>query len=193
MAIVQAPEEQKQQGSMLCGKTVELDENGKGLNFKLLSLQRPHMRAFHLSWFGFCLAFTSWFAFAPLMPSVRKDIQLTPEQINTANIASVASTIIFRVMVGPMCDKFGARRVFAAMLTIGGIPACLGGLVNSPGSLVLMRALIGTIGCVFVPCQMWTTYMFSPKIVGTANAMVGGWGNLGGGFTYLLMPQIFSE
>jgi nitrate/nitrite transporter NarK len=33
--------------------------------------------------------------------------------------------------------------------------------------------------------------MFSPKVVGTANAIVGGWGNLGGGFAFLLMPGLF--
>ena len=33
--------------------------------------------------------------------------------------------------------------------------------------------------------------MFNVKIVGTANALVGGWGNLGGGFTFILMPALF--
>ena len=29
------------------------------------------------------------------------------------------------------------------------------------------------------------------KVVGTANAIVGGWGNLGGGAVFLLMPGLF--
>lgn len=35
-------------------------------------------------------------------------------------------------------------------------------------------------------CQYWCTAMFSPTVVGTANAFAGGWGNLGGGFTQLV-------
>lgn len=38
----------------------------------------------------------------------------------------------------------------------------------------------------FVCCQYWCTAMFSPNVVGTANAFAGGWGNLGGGATQLV-------
>jgi nitrate/nitrite transporter NarK len=38
----------------------------------------------------------------------------------------------------------------------------------------------------FVCCQYWCTAMFSPNVVGTANAFSGGWGNLGGGATQLV-------
>ncbi len=34
--------------------------------------------------------------------------------------------------------------------------------------------------------------MFAPQIKGTANAVAGGWGNLGGGITNMLMPVIFA-
>jgi NNP family nitrate/nitrite transporter-like MFS transporter len=34
--------------------------------------------------------------------------------------------------------------------------------------------------------------MFSSNVVGTANAIAGGWGNMGGGLTYLVMPQLFN-
>jgi NNP family nitrate/nitrite transporter-like MFS transporter len=33
--------------------------------------------------------------------------------------------------------------------------------------------------------------MFAPSVVGTANAITGGWGNMGGGITYLVMPAIY--
>lgn len=32
--------------------------------------------------------------------------------------------------------------------------------------------------------------MFSPNVVGTANAFAGGWGNLGGGATQLVRPAV---
>lgn len=34
--------------------------------------------------------------------------------------------------------------------------------------------------------------MFSPNVVGTANGLSGGWGNLGGGATQLIMPLVYS-
>src|SRR5258708_38399165 len=34
--------------------------------------------------------------------------------------------------------------------------------------------------------------MFAAKIKGTANAITGGWGNLGGGVTNMVMPLIFA-
>lgn len=36
-------------------------------------------------------------------------------------------------------------------------------------------------------CQYWTSRMFAKEVVGTANALVGGWGNLGGGVTQLVV------
>lgn len=41
------------------------------------------------------------------------------------------------------------------------------------------RAFIGILGASFVMAQSWTTSMFQRNIVGRANALVAGWGNLG--------------
>lgn len=36
-------------------------------------------------------------------------------------------------------------------------------------------------------CQYWSSRMFTKEVVGTSNALCGGWGNLGGGVTQLVM------
>lgn len=78
------------------------------------------------------------------------------------------------------------------ILAVGCIPLGLVGLVSNAPGLIVIRLFIGSLGSVFVACQYWTTAMFSKNIVGTANAIAAGWGNMGGGATYLLMPQVMN-
>ena len=61
------------------------------------------------------------------------------------------------------------------------------GLVTTATGLAILRFFIGLGGSTFVMCQFWSTSMFTKEVVGTANALVGGWGNLGGGVTQLVM------
>ncbi|CAG8443358.1 15403_t:CDS:2 [Funneliformis mosseae] len=156
----------------------------------IFSVQRPYMRAFHLSWFSFLTAFTGWFAIAPIMPAIKKDLNLTPSQVGDSNLTSIASTIIFRVIIGPLCDRFGPKRVMTVLLAAGAIPVGLSGLANNASEFITLRFFIGIIGATFVPCQFWTTQMFSSSVVGSANALVGGWGNMGAGVTYVIMPFV---
>ena len=39
--------------------------------------------------------------------------------------------------------------------------------------------------------QFWCGTMFNVQIVGTANAIAGGWGNMGGGACHFIMPLIY--
>ena len=61
---------------------------------------------------------------------------------------------------------------------------------QSASMYILARIIIGLSLATFVTCQVWCSQFFDRKVVGTANATAGGWGNVGGGFTLLLMPQI---
>jgi len=166
---------------------VDPNQGDRAAEIKLCSFARPHMRAFHCSWWTFFVAFFIWFAIAPLMPEIKKTLGLSGQQAWSSNISSVAGTIFMRFLLGPMCDKFGARLLMGFVLMGASIPCALTGVVNSATSLIILRFFIGLGGSTFVMCQYWSTSMFSKEVVGTANALVGGWGNLGGGVTQIVM------
>ena len=94
----------------------------KATSIALFSLATPPMRAFHLTWMAFFVCFFAWFACAPLMPVIKGEFNLTKDQIANINIAAVAITILIRLIVGPLCDKYGPRKTYTALLILGSIP-----------------------------------------------------------------------
>jgi NNP family nitrate/nitrite transporter-like MFS transporter len=169
---------------------VDPNQGDKASEIKLCNFARPHMRAFHCSWWCFFVAFFIWFAIAPLLSEVKLTLGISKQDIWTSNICSVAGTIFMRFLLGPMCDKFGARILMGSVLMAASIPCALIGLVNSAATLAATRFFIGLGGSTFVMCQYWSTSMFAKEVVGTANALCGGWGNLGGGVTQLVMGSV---
>jgi MFS transporter, NNP family, nitrate/nitrite transporter len=150
------------------------------------------MRAFHMSWLAFFLCFFGWFGLAPLMPVIRQELHLTKAQIGNSIIASVAITVLARLLIGWLCDRIGPRRAYAWLLVAGSIPVMCAGLAYDYTTFLLLRLAIGAIGASFVITQFHTSVMFAPNIVGSANATAAGWGNLGGGVTQIVMPLLFS-
>ncbi|PWJ60608.1 NNP family nitrate/nitrite transporter-like MFS transporter [Dyadobacter jejuensis] len=158
----------------------------------IFSFKGVQMRTFHLSWMAFFLCFFGWFGLAPLMSVIKVDLGLTKDQIGNIIIASVAATVVARVLIGKLCDSWGPRKTYTALMGICSIPVLMVGLVHSYEAFLLFRLAIGVIGASFVVTQYHTSVMFSKKIVGTANAVAGGWGNLGGGVTNMVMPLVFA-
>ncbi len=169
-----------------------MDIRNKANRIRLFNFSTPQMRAFHFSWFAFHICFFGWFGIAPLMAVVREDLSLTQTQIGNTIIASVAITVIVRLLIGVLCDRIGPRKTYTFLLTLGSIPVIGIAFANSFETFLLARLAIGAIGASFVITQYHTTMMFAPNVVGTANATSAGWGNLGGGTTQILMPLIFS-
>ena len=161
--------------------------SSKATKINLLDFKTPPMRAFHITWITFFLCFFGWFGIAPLMPVVRKDLGLSQEQIGNIIIASVAITVFARLLIGWLCDKIGPRICYSLLLIFGSIPVMFIGTSQSYESFLLFRLAIGVIGASFVITQYHTSIMFAPNVVGTANATVAGWGNMGGGATLIMM------
>ncbi|KIK92499.1 hypothetical protein PAXRUDRAFT_829898 [Paxillus rubicundulus Ve08.2h10] len=160
----------------------------------IFSLRNQYSINFHLSWLGFFVAFLSWFAFSPLIPDVIKtDLNLSSAQVGNSNVISLCATLVVRVIAGPLVDRYGPRKVMVILLILGAIPSGLAGTVSTANGLYIIRFFIGILGGTFVTCQAWTTAFFDTNVVGTANALAGGWGNSGGGFTFIIMIALFNR
>jgi NNP family nitrate/nitrite transporter-like MFS transporter len=170
---------------------VSLD-NQPANRIDLFSFKTPAMRAFHMTWSAFLLTFFGWFGVAPLMPIIREEMQLSKEQIGNTVVASVAATILVRLVVGFICDRVGPRRTYTWLLILGSLPVMGIGLADDYWSFLLFRLAIGGIGASFVVTQYHASVMFAPNVVGRAAATTAGWGNLGGGVAQIATPLLMS-
>jgi MFS transporter, NNP family, nitrate/nitrite transporter len=161
-------------------------------SLKIFSWKGIQMQTFHITWITFFFCFFGWFGIAPLMKIVKDDLGLTKGQIGNIIIASVSATIFARLIIGRLCDTIGPRLAYTGLLVLGSIPVMTIGLAHSYESFLLFRLAIGVIGASFVITQYHTSAMFAPQIKGTANAVAGGWGNLGGGITNMVMPLVLA-
>jgi MFS transporter, NNP family, nitrate/nitrite transporter len=158
----------------------------------IFSLKGVQMKTFHVTWLTFFFCFFAWFGMAPLMKLAKEQLHLTKDQIGNIQIASVSATIIARLLIGRLVDKYGPRLVYTWLLVVCALPVLFIGTSNSYMSFLIFRLAIGVIGASFVITQFHTSVMFAPNIKGTANATAGGFGNAGGGAANFFMPMVAS-
>jgi MFS transporter, NNP family, nitrate/nitrite transporter len=110
---------------------------------RVMSLWMPQIRAFHMAWFASFLGFFAWFGIAPLMKVVRDELQLTQSQIGWSIIASVAITVLARLLIGWLCDRIGPRLTLYLAAGVGIAAADDGRLARDPWTFIFFRLLIG--------------------------------------------------
>ncbi|CAE8585108.1 unnamed protein product [Polarella glacialis] len=92
--------------------------------------------------------------------------------------------------MGTLLERFGCVSCQTGLLLWGSFFIGLAATIATPWSFILIRFLVGVVGATFVTNQVWCSLMFASNVVGTANACAGGWGNLGGGVTQILMVLV---
>lgn len=96
-----------------------------------------------------------------------------------AHLVCTVMPVLHGHLFGSYADRClcAAAYAFLLMFTapfVFGIAA-----VHTAAGYIISRFLIGWALAGFVTCQFWTSIMFSPNVVGFANALAGGWGNAG--------------
>ncbi|KAK9842928.1 hypothetical protein WJX74_004522 [Apatococcus lobatus] len=167
-----------------------VDSEHKAKTLRLFSFARPHYLSFHLNWIAFFTVFMSAYAAAPIVEYIRDDLNLTQFQANVAGVVTTSGTVFARVAMGQVCDSFGPRYAYGFLLMLTSSFVFGISVVHNAAGYIASRLLIGIALAGFVTCQFWASMLFSPNVVGIANAVAGGWGNAGGGVIQIVMPYI---
>ncbi len=147
-------------------------------------------RILHLTWLAFFISFFVWFNHAPLLIVIKESLGLSSQQIKTLLILNVALTIPARIIIGMLVDKFGPKRTYAALLSIGSIPCFMFALADTFEQLAQARFLLGFVGAGFVIGIRMMGEWFPAKQVGVAEGIYGGWGNFGSAAAAMSLPTI---
>ena len=97
----------------------------------------------------------------------------------TAGCLQVVGAIFARLVIGVFTNRFGPRYAMGFLLILSSSAVFGMALVRENTSFIIVRCMIGFALASFVPCQFWTSVLFTAPLVGSANAIAGGWGNLG--------------
>jgi MFS transporter, NNP family, nitrate/nitrite transporter len=147
-------------------------------------------RVLHLTWLAFFTTFLVWFAFAPVAGMAASELGLGPDELTVLALCNVALTVPARLLVGMALDRWGPRRVFAAILVYAAAPSLLTALATTFELLVVARLLASVVGAGFVVGIRIVAEWFPPREVGLAEGVYGGWGNFGSAAAALTVPAI---
>ena len=145
-------------------------------------------RVLHLTWFAFFLSFVVWFNFAPFVATIGEQLGLSKGQKITLGLCNVALTVPARIFIGMLLDRFGPRRMYAAILLFAALPCTMFALATSFELMVASRLLLSVVGAGFVVGIRMVSEWFPPREVGTAEGVYGGWGNFGSAAAAFALP-----
>jgi MFS transporter, NNP family, nitrate/nitrite transporter len=135
-------------------------------------------RALFLSTTAFAVSFAVWGLIAALAPTFTQLYGLSASSKSLMIAVPVLLGAIGRLPAGMLADRYGGRRVFAALLVISALPAIGIGLSTSYTQLLLLGLFLGLAGTTFSVGVGFTAKWFAPEKQGTALGIYG-MGNIG--------------
>lgn len=157
----------------------------------LIDFSNPSIRTLHLTWIAFFLTFVVWFNMAGVLSKMIEQFDwLSKSNVKALLVTNVALTIPARIIVGGLIDKYGPRRIFAALMVIMLIPGLTFAFGDDLTQLIFSRLALGGIGAGFVIGIKMTANWFTPKYIGRAEGFYAGWGNFGSAAAAAMVPFV---
>src|SRR5215212_2155689 len=135
-------------------------------------------RALFLSTTAFAVSFAVWGLISALAPTFTQIYGLSAKSKSLMIAVPVLLGSLGRIPAGMLADRFGGRRVFAALLVLSSIPAILIGFSTSYAQLLWLGLALGLAGTTFSVGVGFTSRWFAPEKQGTALGVYG-MGNIG--------------
>jgi len=112
----------------------------------------------------------------PLYPEISESLGLSESQLWTSAMCAIAGAFISRFFVGFVCQRYGPRIPFAALIVFSSIPTALQGAVYTANQFYIVRFFVGIGGGSFVASEFWLNNMFKRELAARVNGFSNGMG-----------------
>lgn len=140
---------------------------------------------------AFAISFAIWGLLGALAPILKTELGLTQTQVALMVSIPVLLGSMGRIVMGILADRYGGRRVMAALLIASVIPAVGIAFSRSYAAILVWGLVLGIAGSSFSVGVAFTSKWFSPEKQGSALGVFGA-GNIGQSFAVFLAPLLVS-
>jgi len=138
----------------------------------------------------FDVSFMVWVLLGPLGTYIAEDLGLGPAEKGMLTALPLLGGSLFRLVLGPLADRFGGRKVGLAGMLITLLPLALGWLwASSLSQLYMVGILLGVAGASFAVALPMASRWYPPEHQGLAMGIAGA-GNSGTLLATLFAPRL---
>jgi NNP family nitrate/nitrite transporter-like MFS transporter len=149
---------------------------------------RPNLQL-ALGTVSFAICFAAWGLISAFAPRFREAFHLSATQTAFLVAVPVLLGALLRIVTGMLADHFGGRTVFALLMILVAVPACMVPLVPSYEKLLCVAFFLGIAGSSFAVGVGFVSRWFPPEKQGGALGIYG-LGNIGQSAAVFLGPVL---
>lgn len=150
---------------------------------------RKAYAALALATIAFAISFAAWSLLSPLAPQLQKQYGISDLGISLMIAVPVILGSLARIPMGVLTDRFGGRRVMAALLLFTALPCLAMMTAGGLATFLVWGFFLGMAGSSFAVGIPYVNRWFGPEKQGLV-AGVFGMGNIGTAIAARLAPQI---